>query len=237
MLSAQPETARRIATDTNRHLVALFTQAGATRILDVGCGAGDTCAHLAHAGFDPVGIDPSAGAIARAKSAHPKLAFEQATALDWSYAPAPFDAAVLVNALHHIAPDEMVASLRRVLSHLDAGGILAIIEPLPEGNFFDAMLPVEDETEIRRLAAESIARFIDQGDAELVDLVRWDRISNFSGLEPFLNRLTEVEPERLDQIASNRPAIEQAWATHARPQGQGYQLIQPIACWVLRAPR
>lgn len=237
MLSTKPETARRITTDTNSLLVETFGQRGAMRILDVGCGAGETCAHLAHSGFEPFGIDPSGDAIARAKAAHPTLAFAQATALDWSYDAAPFDGAVLVNALHHVAPDEMVASLRNVLAHLRPGGVLAIIEPLPEGSFFDAMLPVEDETEIRRLAAEAVDRFVSGGEAVVLDLMQWDRISNFSGLEPFLTRLCEVEPERLALIASNRAAIERAWATHARPMGQGFQLVQPIACWLLEAPR
>jgi SAM-dependent methyltransferase len=57
------------------------------RALDLGCGAGDFTGVLASAGADVVGVDVAASALARARAAHPGLAFAL-TPLD---GPLPFE--------------------------------------------------------------------------------------------------------------------------------------------------
>lgn len=236
MTSTAPACARMVATDTNTLLAATFDRAGARRLLDVGCGYGETTAHLAGIGFDVLGIDPSPAAISQARLRHPGLRFAVASAEDLPDDLGRFDGALCVNALHHVAPQAMQPALRRVLARLDPPAPLLVIEPLPEGSFFHAMLPVEDETHIRDLAARAIAGLVDDGDARLVDLLRWNRISLFSGLDAFLDRLVAVDPDRAATLDRNRPAIEAAWSRHAQPTEHGFRLVQPIVGWHLAPP-
>lgn len=50
-----------------RHLVAHFSTARGSRILDTACGTGDTCASLTELGFDVTGIDLAPASIAAAR--------------------------------------------------------------------------------------------------------------------------------------------------------------------------
>ena len=79
----------------------------------------------------------------------------------------------------------------------------------------------------------TIADLVDGGAARLVDLVRWDRVSVFSGLGAFLDRLVAVAPDRTKALERERPAIESAWSRYAEPVADGFRLVQPIVAWHL----
>jgi ubiquinone/menaquinone biosynthesis C-methylase UbiE len=55
----------------------------------------------------------------------------------------------MVNALHHVPETAMRAALREATWVLKPRGVLIVIEPLPTGNFFEALHLVEDETIVR----------------------------------------------------------------------------------------
>jgi SAM-dependent methyltransferase len=76
------------------------------RVLDVGCGEGDSTRRLREVGFDAIGLDPIA-------SAGTGFVVETLEA----FAPAhPFDAAVAIRSLHHVADlGRAVESLHRAL--------------------------------------------------------------------------------------------------------------------------
>lgn len=228
-----PARARQVDTDSAGLLSDTFAGLGARRVLDAGCGSGDMVAHLAGRGFDATGIDPSPAAVAAARARYPGLPFAVAGAQAVPPALGRFDGACLVNALHHVPPDTMLPALHHLL---DRAGALLVIEPLADGSFFHAMQPVEDETVLRRLAVQAIARLVDSGGARLVDLLRWDRVSIFPDAQGFLNRLVAVDPARTAAIAAHGPAIAAAWAAHAEPAPGGFRLVQPLVCWHLAPP-
>jgi ubiquinone/menaquinone biosynthesis C-methylase UbiE len=58
-----------------RDFLARAGIAAGERAIDLGCGAGDFTAQLAAAGADVVGADVAEAALARARTAHPEIAF------------------------------------------------------------------------------------------------------------------------------------------------------------------
>lgn len=86
------------------------------RVLEVGCGDGALTRHLISAGFETTGIDPDApeGGPFR------RITVEELESAE------PFDAAVAVRSLHHVAdPRRAVASLHSLIS---PGGRLVVFE-------------------------------------------------------------------------------------------------------------
>ncbi|MET0340129.1 MAG: class I SAM-dependent methyltransferase [Polyangiales bacterium] len=95
----------------------------APRVLEVGCGTGHFLAALA--GRDAVGLDASAGMLARARARLPDARLIRGRAEALPFASAAFDRVLIVNALHHFAaPEAVLAGVRRVLH--DAGAVMIV---------------------------------------------------------------------------------------------------------------
>ena len=121
--SAPAERSRRM-----RELVVRHAPAGATRILDLGCGTGALVFELAEAleGASITGIDVSAANIraARARAAARRggdIAFEEGDYLTY-HAP-PFDA-IVSDGVFHLIPGSTEALLTKVAGDLRSGGVL-----------------------------------------------------------------------------------------------------------------
>jgi ubiquinone/menaquinone biosynthesis C-methylase UbiE len=101
---------------------------GRPRVLDLGCGDGRITGALAAAGAEVTGVDPSAVALERARSAHPDLPF--ASTAQGGLLPfedGSFDVLVCINVLEHVADTQrFMSEARRVLA---PGGRIAIAVP------------------------------------------------------------------------------------------------------------
>lgn len=219
--------------DTIGVLMEAFRRLGAHRILDLGCGSGALAARLAASGFAVTGIDPRAEAVEAARRRAPEARFVQASAEALPEDLGSFDAACMVNALHHVPPSAMETALTGALSLLPAEGALLVVEPLADGSFFRCMQPVDDETEIRALAIAAIEALVARGGAVLGAHRRWDRENRFDGLDGFLAYLLDVEPDRADAIARARPVLEHLWAREAVMRDGKAILVQPMLFWSL----
>lgn len=226
--------ARGVAGTSQSVLRETLQALGAKRVLDLGCGSGELAARLIAAGYEVVGIDPREAALAEARARAPEGRFLAAGAEALPEEIGLFDAAFFVNALHHVPPEHMDAALDEALRVLRPGGELLVIEPLAMGGFFRVMQPVEDETEIRALAAAAVERAISEGRAELRDLRRWERENLFGSLEEFAAYLLAVDPERAEAVARNDRKLAQAWRENILPRKGKAALIQPLVCWTLR---
>jgi SAM-dependent methyltransferase len=102
------------------------------RILDFGCGTGETAAHLARSfpEAEVQGIDTAANAIAFATREHgsERVRFACAAGLD---AVGAFDLVYANGVFHHIRPAHRAAALRAILRALVPGGRLAFFENNP----------------------------------------------------------------------------------------------------------
>ncbi|SDG74354.1 class I SAM-dependent methyltransferase [Klenkia brasiliensis] len=94
-------------------------------VLDVGCGPGQVSAHLAGLGVDVSGVDLSPRMVEHARSAHPQLRFEVASATELGPAPGSLGGVLAWWSLFHL-PRASVASVLAVLAEaLVPGGQLA----------------------------------------------------------------------------------------------------------------
>jgi SAM-dependent methyltransferase len=99
-------------------------------VLDVGCGPGWTSAFLAEAGYEPTGVDlvPANVEVARERAGRWRVDAEFVCAdMDELELGRQFDAALLLDALHHST--RPAAVLAGVAGHLRSGGWLLLGEP------------------------------------------------------------------------------------------------------------
>lgn len=98
------------------------------RVLDLGCGPGDGCARISHAGAVAFGLDYSAGMIGRARhepAVRGRLLRGDAGRLP--FADASFDKIVCTNSFHHYP--RHLAALREMRRVLKPGGLLGLVDP------------------------------------------------------------------------------------------------------------
>ena len=103
------------------------------RVLDVGCGGGQTAQLLVDSGAREVwGIDPSPYLLQHAARSFPSVKFVQGLAEDLRFPVARFDGVVACFLLHELPPRVAVRALREFHRVLKPGGKLALCEPSPE---------------------------------------------------------------------------------------------------------
>ena len=97
------------------------------RVLDFGCGTGDTTAALLARlpGAEVVGVDVSLPALEAARARHPGARFAAATELPRLGA---FDLCYLNGVLHHVEPARRGATMAAIFAALRPGGRLALFE-------------------------------------------------------------------------------------------------------------
>jgi SAM-dependent methyltransferase len=97
------------------------------RILDFGCGTGDTADELRALvpGAEVVGVDTSERALAVARESYPGVRFAPVAKLDDL---GPFDLCYVNGVFHHIAPPRRGEAMRAILDALRAGGYLGLFE-------------------------------------------------------------------------------------------------------------
>jgi SAM-dependent methyltransferase len=102
------------------------------RILDFGCGIGDTSSHLAKAfpGAEVVGTDNAESALdhARGKHGSSRVSFIH---LDNFVETGTFDLCYVNGVFHHIRPDLLPPTVKRIHKALKPGGFFALFENNP----------------------------------------------------------------------------------------------------------
>ena len=218
--------------------IALLTETFAPfrgkRLLDIGCGAGHLSKALSVLGAEMTGIDPSPSAVAAARKAAPEARFEVAPAEALPFGDGYFDGAVFLNALHHIPDGRMIAALLEAGRVVGRGHPVAIVEPLPEGSFFQALRPIEDETEVRLAAQRAIASALAEGPLRRIRGEVFLRRDRFADFEAFLVRATAADPARRDLVARDPDRFRAAFRRAAAldPDGR-YVLDQPLRIDIL----
>lgn len=203
------------------------------RVLDIGCGEGAVVAQLAGEGAAPVGIDPLASAIEIARAANRGLEFIVGEAQSLPFADASFDVAVFVNSLHHVPLDHMMHALEEAARVTAVQGRVIVIEPLPQGEFFELVRLVEDETQVRLAAQETLQRFLAQGRMHLVSSHTYERAETFPDLAAFVRRVVSVDPSRAVQAQKQEAALAARFTQLARKSPSGWVFHQPVKVDVL----
>jgi SAM-dependent methyltransferase len=92
-------------------------------LLSAACGAGRYDGLLAEAGHSVLGIDQSAGMLARARQHFPNVRYQKMGLQELDFQDA-FDGATCIDALEHICPEDWPLILRRFQAALKPGGLL-----------------------------------------------------------------------------------------------------------------
>jgi SAM-dependent methyltransferase len=208
-------------------LEGLSRTAGA-RALDLGCGSGGLASPLRQAGIDWLGLEPDrAAAEACAAAGHPVI---RGDARELPFSDTSFGSAIFLNSLHHVPMGAMTSALAEALR---VAPRIIIVEPRPYGDLFDALKPIDDETEVRRAAQEAILRFC-QTTARLEREEEWVRVERFDHFEDFAKRMIAADPARAQAARSKRDAMEQSFNKAAmRHDLGGFRLAQPMVGQVL----
>jgi trans-aconitate 2-methyltransferase len=111
-----------------RDLLAHVPLTAARKIVDVGCGPGNSTALLIerYPDADIVGIDSSRAMLEEARKALPNVRFVEGDASTWL--PDPGTDLVFANAVYHWVPDHL-AVFGRILTSLHQGAVLAVQMP------------------------------------------------------------------------------------------------------------
>src|SRR5215469_9246296 len=111
-----------------RDLLAQVPLARARRVVDLGCGPGNSTELLVERFPDSemIGLDSSPDMLRQARERLPRCRFVQADIVKW--APEPDTDLLFANAVFQWVPDH-TAVLRRLLEALPEGGVLAVQMP------------------------------------------------------------------------------------------------------------
>jgi len=192
-------------------------------IVDVGCGDGALVRALANQGARMTGIEVSAGQLERARS-HPPVADERY--LEGAAQALPFDddgadAVIFLQSLHHVPAEQMDAALAEAAR---VAPLVYVQEPLAQGAFFDLVALVDDETRVRALAQEAIARSPLTVEREL----RFDVPVRIRGLDDLRERIVGADPSRAEAFAAREDELR------AGLQALGAEISAPSVAHVLR---
>jgi 2-polyprenyl-3-methyl-5-hydroxy-6-metoxy-1,4-benzoquinol methylase len=92
-------------------------------VLSAGCGAGRYDGYLLDAGHPVVGIDQSAGMLARAKEHFPQVRYEKLGFQELNFRE-EFEGVICIDAMEHVCPEDYPRILRKFQEALKPGGVL-----------------------------------------------------------------------------------------------------------------
>jgi SAM-dependent methyltransferase len=172
-----------------------------SRILDLGCGYGRVCAELWSRGYrQVVGIDTSAGMIARGRTEQPHLDLRVQADRRLPFEDAWFDAVLLVAVLTCVPDDDqqraMMSEVRRVLR---PGGILCLSD-----------YPLQTDTRNLERYARDASRFGTYGVFELPEgvVVRHHTPARFDELTGEYERIQRRELDILTMNGHSARAVQ-----------------------------
>jgi SAM-dependent methyltransferase len=163
-------------------------------VVDVGCGDGAFVRALARGGAEAIGVEVSEDAVARARENDPDHRYLLGGAQELPLPDRSVDGATLMRSLHHVPdPSSAFPELARVVRDF-----VWIAEPLPEGEFFELLRPVDDETEVRAKAQEAISA---QTGFDRVETIEYDVTLPIGAFEDLRDRVLAADPERAARFA------------------------------------
>lgn len=213
-------------------LAEVLEPAGKT-IVDVGCGDGAIVRHLARLGATAIGVEVSEGQLERARTkAGPGETYGVASGEKLPFADASADAILYMKSFHHLPLAAMPLALAEAARVLAPGGRLIVIEPLAEGNYFEAMRPIEDETEVRAAAHAALQSPPPalMPESELV----YDTAVRPRDASHFIEVVIAADPARRERLPGVESELRRRYEALAQRDAGGAYFIAPMRRNVFR---
>ena len=212
----------------------------ARRVVDIGCGSGAVTRLLLREGVDAFGIEPDwtllRAALGDAKRPAPPGRWLAGRAERLPIATSSVDTVLFCNSLHHIPPDRQVAALAEAARVLKPFGEIVVIEPVADGDFFELLAPLDDETAVRAAAQRALraagSRFL-----RPVAHARFSTFVAFASPEAVVRGFTRADAGRAERVEASMPEINRRFWSLGEDQGDGQRrFAQPMTLHRLRKP-
>lgn len=208
---------------------------GAT-VIDVGCGDGWLVRQLTRKGAHVTGVEVSPKHLAHARTfkAAGGEHYLQGIAEDLPLPSHCADIVLFFNSLHHVDKTGLPKALREAARVLRAGGILYVSEPMAEGDYFELMKPVHDETSVRRQAQDILRLAPEFGLLMEKQLTHLDTVM-FSNFDAFHDRLTSINPQVRERFIELEDDMRESFVRHGQENADGsWSFDQPMRVVMLR---
>jgi SAM-dependent methyltransferase len=202
-------------------------------VLDVGCGGGGLVRELVARGARAVGLEISEQQLGQARTTGIGR-FVVGRAEDLPLPDGSLDAVMFMRSLHHVPGPAMIPALADARRVLRPGGLVYVAEPLAEGDFFELVSIVDDETEVRAAAQRALA---DCGRAglERIQTLDYDVGSAVTGIDALRQRFVDVDPERAAVFDAHEDELAAAFARLGDERDGTRRFIQPMRADLLHA--
>jgi ubiquinone/menaquinone biosynthesis C-methylase UbiE len=191
-------------------------------VVDIGCGDGAFVRALASAGATAIGVEVSEDAVARARERDPDHRYEVGGAERLPLEDQSVDVATLIRSLHHVPdPSSAFPELRRVVREH-----VWIAEPLPEGDLFELLRVVDDETEVRAVAQRAIA---EQNGFDRVATIEYDMTLAVPTFEALRDRVLGADPTRAEHFAEVETQLRERYTPGDYVMPMRADLLRPTS--------
>jgi len=202
--------------------------------LDIGCGSGGLVRELTRRGAAAVGLEITEQQLAGARErGGGSYLVGRAQALP--VADATFDLAVFMRTLHHVPPNDLVPALREARRVLRPDGVVYVVEPLTEGDFFALTRLIDDELEVREAAQRALADAALAG-LERVTTIEYDVRFCIAGLAALRALVVSVDAGRAALFDAQEARLAELFGTLGEPGAQSCErcFTEPMRADVLR---
>lgn len=211
-----------------------LVQLDGSDVLDVGCGGGALVRQLAERGARATGLEISERQLGHARD-HGVGRFVVGRAEDLPLEDGSLDAVLFMRSLHHVPQPAMVPALAAARRVLRPGGVVYVAEPLAEGDYFELVRIVDDETEVRAAAQRALAD-CERSGLERMRTLEYEVGAVSAGIDTLRKRIVDVDPERAAVFDAHEDELTEAFARLGDEREGGRWFTQPMRADLLRAP-
>ncbi len=223
-----------------RDALSLPAVATDRRVVDIGCGTGAVTRLLLRDGIEAFGIEPNAAllqaALADTERPAPPGRWIASPAERLPIVSSSVDAVLFCNSLHHIPPARQVAALAEAARVLRPGGEIVVVEPVAEGDFFELLAPLDDETLVRAAAQRALEsagrRFL-----RMVVAARFSTVVAYTSPAAVVESFTRADAGRRDRLGHATAEINRRFWSLGEPRTDGSRAFaQPMTLHRLQKP-